>query len=53
MKELSENCKLCSCSSCYSSHNHDEQNWACLTWCEENCKGEDPEKELSSCYKSL
>jgi len=52
LKNLSENCLDCKCRTCKSTYKLDN-NSSCYTWCEENCKGEEPLdfKPDKECYE--
>jgi len=50
LKNLSENCLDCKCRTCKLDNNS-----SCYTWCEENCKGEEPLdfKPDKECYERM
>lgn len=55
LKNYSEECLKCKCRTCKSTYELNNSSEACYTWCEEDCKGEDPldfrpDKE---CYETL
>jgi len=54
LKNLSENCLDCKCRTCKSTYKLDN-NSSCYTWCEENCKGEEPLdfKPDKECYERM
>jgi len=54
LKNLSENCLDCKCRTCKATYKLDN-NSSCYTWCEENCKGEEPLdfKPDKECYETM
>jgi len=54
LKNLSENCLDCKCRTCKATYKLDN-NSSCYTWCEENCKGEEPLdfKPDKECYERM